>query len=88
MKAWYASKTIWAGLATTLLAVAMFADEQLKAGVLPVSPEAKVWILFGIGVLVLILRMSTSQPISPLRGPPEPPPVIPPEHWPPPGRER
>lgn len=52
MKAWYTSKTVWINTITLLIAVASLALQQ---EIIPV--EAVKWVLFGSGVLNLILRI-------------------------------
>lgn len=58
-KVWYKSKTIWTNVVIVLIAVLMLATEQLG-----LSPEAVQWILFLAGVLGIVLRALTDQPIT------------------------
>ena len=59
-KAWYASKTVWAGIIEVLIGALGLVATFLAAG--NYTPEAIV--LLVVGVLTIVLRLITSQPIA------------------------
>lgn len=57
-KAWYASKTIWINVLTTVAGLAAYGD------FLPLSDEAKAALLAASGIANVLLRFITKQPIG------------------------
>lgn len=58
-KAFYLSKTFWVNLITTVIALLTILPEQ---PVIP--PEWQPYILLAVGILNVVLRFLTNQPIS------------------------
>ena len=57
-KPWYQSKTVWFNIITTVAAILDLANKQAPASLAP-------WILFGTGIVNVILRIwFVSQPIA------------------------
>ena len=60
-KPWWRSKTIWANILPVVLAIlALMADDQLIAK----HPQAVSAVLLAIGMVNIVLRSITNQPIS------------------------
>ena len=59
-KAWYASKTIWVGILEIVIGALGLAATFLQAG--DYTPAA--FALLAVGVLTVVLRFLTSQPIG------------------------
>ena len=58
MKAWYQSKTLWVNILTLLTAI--FALPELQT----LAPGSERFLLAGVAVLNVVLRLLTTQPIG------------------------
>jgi hypothetical protein len=63
MKNWYESKLVWMGVLTALLGIIPLVQEMVSKG--PVDFTAVLTLLSG--VIVVVLRVWTSQPIDPIQ---------------------
>lgn len=62
-KVWYQSKTIWINTITVFAAIlTLFLTQQANGG-LPFDLDAR-WVLLGLGVLNIVLRAVTDQPLA------------------------
>jgi hypothetical protein len=67
-KPWYKSKTVWANVAT-IVAAMLTGLEQLLPVLTPViSASVMPWVLVGVGVLNIGLRMVTTEGIEGVAG--------------------
>jgi hypothetical protein len=62
-KVWYTSKTIWFNVLTTALAIIGFLMVTQSTTGLPFDIDAK-WLLIAAGIINIILRAVTNQPLS------------------------
>ena len=63
-KPWYKSKTMWANVATCVAAVLTGVEQFLPVLIPVISPVVMPWVLFGVGVLNIGLRMVTTEGIQ------------------------
>lgn len=67
-KPWYKSKTVWANVATCVAALLTGVEQFLPVLIPVVSPVIMPWVLFGVGVLNIGLRMVTKEGIAGVSG--------------------
>ena len=62
-KPWWESKTMWINGLTVAAAILAFVVDTQTAGGLPFDLDPR-WVALGLGVVNILLRMTTSQPVS------------------------
>ncbi len=60
-KKWYLSKTLWFNIATTIVAITAGLGGVLPILAPVVSEVSMAWILFGVGVVNVVLRTVTDK---------------------------
>jgi hypothetical protein len=60
MKKWYESRTIWIGIIQVLCAVGLLVADFLQVG----NFTAPAFVLLLVGVLTIVMRFLTEQPIG------------------------
>ena len=55
----WASKTVWTNILTVAIAILALATQQLD-----LSAQTLEWLLFGVGVLNILLRFVTNRPVE------------------------
>ena len=77
-KIWYTSKMLWINILTVAAMILSFVVDTSMAGGLPLDLDPR-WIALALGIINIILRSVTSQPVSRSKPhsdetPPSPPP--------------
>ncbi len=67
-KPWYKSKTIWANVVTVIAAMLTGLEQMLPTLAPVLAPAVLPWVLVGVGVLNIGLRMVTKEGITSVRG--------------------
>lgn len=62
-KVWYESRTLWVNGLTVVAMILAFLVETQTANGLPFSLDAR-WLVLGLGIVNIVLRSVTSQPVS------------------------
>lgn len=62
-KVWYESKTFWINLLTVAAMILSFVIDTHAAGGLPMDLDPR-WVALGLGIVNIILRAVTNQPVS------------------------
>lgn len=63
-KPWYKSKTVWANVATVVAGLLTAVEQFLPVLIPVISPVVMPWVLFGVGVLNIGLRLITTEGID------------------------